>query len=232
MFAAPASWRQVTSRIGRVVQAVEERAGSSRRERRTRASAPWHDELVGEHLSARRAIGHSTCSRKTSAAAASACPRRPDRRSGSSASPPTPPAAPGRARTRSPRRATAAANTGSGPVSYHHSNGAYSCDVALRVDADRARRAARACPGPGACAGRRRRPAGSRPGRSGGAMSSGAGARSAPTTSARPSTRARRPTNARISVDVVDDVVARDRSRRRRGDRTARRINGSTGRRR
>ena len=96
-------------------------------------------------------------------------------------------AARARERTPSARVSDAAAKTGSGPVSYHHSNGPYSCGFpASRCGSGRA--AARAGRGPGACAGRRRRPAGSRRGRSAAACSP-AGRSVSSHTSARPATR-------------------------------------------
>ena len=147
MFAAPASWRHVMQPDRRVVEAVEQREEALARDAEDRVGAV-DDELVDEHLAA--VAAHSIgCSKKT----VGPLELRlvlvgRDRRRRSSACPPT---RRGSTSTRTNAVGSvsdAAANTGSGPVSYHHSNGPYSCDspcVSIRIG----RRAGRAVPGPG-----------------------------------------------------------------------------------
>ena len=161
-------------------------------------------ELVDEDLPA--AAAHSAPRGRSAPAAASASPRRPGRRTRSSASRPTPPAGRARGRTRSPRCPRRRRRRGRGR--------SRTTTRAARTRATRpgsrsgsAPAAGRAGPGRGACGGTRRRPAGSRPGRSARASRRRV-APSAPSTSACPST-SRGAVVRLVPLDVVDDAGAR-----------------------
>ncbi len=134
MFAAPASWRHVISRSGDSCSAssTSQVALAGHAEEGVDAV---DGELVDEQLCPPLRLTGAARGR-SAPAGASASPRPPDRRTRSSASRPTRPAGRGRGRTPSPRVSEAAAKTGSGPVSYHHSSGPYSCDspcVSIRI---------------------------------------------------------------------------------------------------
>ena len=118
----------------RVVERRRAPRGSSRRERRRRCRR--RGRRAGRRAACRRAGSQRRLLEVDRArAAASASRRRRDRRSGSSACPPTR-AEHQHAHERRVLRLGRGGEHGSGPVSYHHSNGPYSCDVPSRLDPD------------------------------------------------------------------------------------------------